>query len=341
MLVAFGAALGAAAVYAGWGRDFASFYSSAAAFAAGGDPYRAAVTGGAVNINLPHVTALLVPLTALPFDVAFGLWQAVQLTAWAGAVYLLLRGHPEVPRPEFVAAAALFPGTLAQIAQGQWGFALAWLVGMAWAAQCRGREVRAGLWIGLAAALKPFVGLLVILYVRRARVRGAAAAVAVVCFAFAGGLMVFGSDLYTRWSSAVSAITWAGYPSNASLLGLAQRTLPEHMVTATWLLAAAAVGVATLVACTRRADEAVTWTLALAAALLVSPLGWLYYGWILAPSLISLRNWPTLLKVGLVLLWVPPGWFPALSTASVGLVVLWFALLVETGTHATPVRDRS
>jgi hypothetical protein len=331
VLVAFGAALAALAVHSGWGRDFASFYGSAAALATGSDPYRSGATGGAININLPHVTALLVPLTYLPFDVAFSLWQAAQLAAWGALLLLLCRESPSVSRPEFVAAAVLFPGTLAQIAQGQWGFVLAWLLGMAWVAHRRHRETEAGLWIGVACALKPFVGLLAVLYARQSRFRGAAVAALTVSGAVAAGVLVLGPDLYARWATATSEISWAGYPSNASLLGFAERTVPSGIVNRMWSLMAAALGAATVIASSRRVDDRITWTLVLVAALLISPLGWLYYGWIVAAPLLSMPRWSPLLKAGLLLLWIPPGWFPALSTATLGLLVLWSALLMQAG----------
>jgi hypothetical protein len=329
LLVIFGAALAALAVSAGWGRDFASFYGSAASLARGSDPYRSAVAGGAININLPHVTAILVPFTFLPFGVAFGLWQAVQLAAWGGLLFVLLRENPALPRPEFIAAAALFPGTLAQIAQGQWGFVLAWLIGLAWTAHRRQRELQAGIWIGVACAVKPFVGLLLLAYLRQARVRGVAAAATVVGLVFAGGLLALGPGVYVEWARAVSGIEWAGYPSNASLLGLAERTLPSDAVGWFWPVASLLVAGTTLVACGRRSDEASSWALVLVAALLVSPVGWLYYGWIAAPALLALGRWRGLLKAGLLLLWLPPGLLPALSTASIGLVMVWAALMME------------
>src|SRR3970282_1471784 len=101
--------------------------------------------------------AILVPFTFLPFGVAFGLWQAVQLAAWGGLLFVLLRENPALPRPEFMVAAAA----------------------------------------------------------------------TVVGLVFAGGLLALGPGVYVEWARAVSGIEWAGYPSNASLLGLAERTLPS------------------------------------------------------------------------------------------------------------------
>ena len=328
-LLAFGVVLAASAVYAGWGRDFASFYWSAAALAAGGNPYEAVADGAAINLNPPHATLLLVPLTLLPLGAAFAVWQAVQLWAWGGVLRSISQ-ESEQPELEFIAAAALFPGTLAQLAQGQWGFLLAWMVGAAWIAQRRGRALECGAWIGAATAIKPFVGLLALILAWRGQVRAGAAALGIAACAWGAGLLWMGLDVYGAWRDAAAAISWAAYPSNASLLGMAERALSLNHARASWAAGAAIVAVTTLLLCRRTLEDAVSWTMGLTAALLVSPVGWLYYGWIVAPPLLTLRRWPPVLKTGLVLLWIPPGFLSELSTATIGLLLVWSALAIET-----------
>ena len=336
-LVLFGAALTLAALAANptlshesiWGRDFRSFYESAAALAAGGDPYERSGAAGAVNVNLPHVIAFMVPLTFLSPVVAFVVWQAIQIGAWAFMVWGLFARGALRPTPETVAALVLFPGTLAQLALGQWAFALALLVALAWSAHRAGSPVRAGFWIGLATAIKPFVGLLALILAWRGQLRTAAPALGIAGLVWTAGLLWLGPEAYSAWREAVGGITWAAYESNASLFGLAERLMAPDLSLAVWLTGSAIVAVTTFAVSQRLTEDAGWWTMALTAALLISPLGWVYYGWIVAPSLLALRRWPLGLKAGLVLLWIPPGLLPALSTASAGLLLVWASLAIE------------
>jgi hypothetical protein len=108
--------------------------------------------------------------------------------------------------------------------------------------------------------------------------------------------------------------------------GFFERSLPADAAD-WWPLAAVAVAAGSLLAVARSEDDALSWSVVLVGALLSAPVGWLYYGWILAPSLLALREWPVSLKLALLLLWVPPGLVPILSTATAGLLLLWSALV--------------
>ena len=326
-LVLFAVALGALAVLAGWGRDFASFYHSAAALAGGSDPYRGHTADAAVNINLPHATGLLIPLSALSYPVAFAVWQSIQVIAWALLLRRLMHAQPSLSTVEFAAAAVLFPGTLAQLAQGQWGFLLAWLLVMAWYELRRSRDAASGVWVGVATAVKPFVGLLILAELFRGRVRLAMVAAGTAATFFVAGALLLGLTPYLQWFDAVGRLEWAGYPSNASVRGLFERSLPAEAAH-WWPLGAIAVAAGSLAAAARCEDDALSWSLVLVGALLSAPVGWLYYGWILAPSVLALREWSRPAKFALLLLWVPPGLMPGLSTAGAGLLLLWCALLI-------------
>lgn len=105
------------------------------------------------------------------------------------------------------------------------------------------------------------------------------------------------------------------------------RTLPEALIHPFWVSTSLIVVGATLWA-SRRRDSATVWSLSIAAALLVVPLGWVYYGWILAPMLVAIPRWSRLLKTGMVMLWIPPAILGAFSTATAGLVLVWVALIL-------------
>jgi hypothetical protein len=156
-------------------------------------------------------------------------------------------------------------------------------------------------------------------------------------------------------------MSWIEHYLNGSLLGWLQRSLAAgpwryavvadrpDLVLPLWLGLAGAVGVLTLWRVGRLRSVDRQWLLVTTAALLVSPLGWLYYFWLLLPPLtavVAARGpaWPrrrtTLTAVGIAGLMLPP-WAPwlvlgagsAAGTITLGsaycwtLLALWWATL--------------
>src|SRR4029078_11368213 len=100
---------------------------------------------------------------------------------------------------------------------------------------------------------------------------------------------------YVEWTHGVSVVSWYGKPSNASLWGWAYRLLAGEPGLApvahsrmlaygasAALCAAAAVVAAASARKLRTFDD--QWNLVLTTTLLVSPLGWVYYGSLLLPG---------------------------------------------------------
>ena len=299
--------------------DFRIFYLSARAQLEGRDMYHLpselqtyagkTLRSTLVNLNPPHFQLVLLPLGLLPASVALGLWASAGFLCLAGSLWVIARELDVTPSWATCYRAAIwllaFAGMGAVVGTGEVSFVLLLPVTLAWAAARRGRWARAGVYLGLAMSLKLFLLIFVPYLVLRRRLRAAAISCAVAAGAFVAGAVILGPSSYGSWLSQLASVHWAWRSANASLLGILTRSLtvnphfapftaaPE-LVFPLWLPAAALVAVVTLVTVTLdRSESAVdrAFALLILAALLVSPLGWIYYLWLglgafaaLAPS---------------------------------------------------------
>jgi len=103
-----------------------------------------------------------------------------------------------------------------------------------------------------------------------------------------------GWPMWRAWLDTTAAVPFVGYLNNASLWAIAARAGRTHTVMEVGWLAAAlilGVGVVILAMTHRERDLDRRWMAALLFALLLSPLGWIYYVPLLIGPLVSaLRN---------------------------------------------------
>jgi hypothetical protein len=186
-------------------------------------------------------------------------------------------------------------------------------VTLAWAAARRGRWTRAGLYLGLAISVKLFLLIFIPYFLLRRRLRAAAASGTAAAACFVAGALVLGPGSYSSWLTQLASVDWAWRSPNASVLGILSRSLNENphfsplavapeLILPVWLSVFAIVGGLTLVAVTfDRAGSAVdrAFALLLSAALLISPLGWVYYLWLgLGPMAARALEWRNSAAVG-------------------------------------------
>jgi hypothetical protein len=173
------------------------------------------------------------------------------------------------------------------------------------------------------------------------RFRAASVGAASAFLACASGVLFYGIDVFRAWMEAVGNVQWWWAGMNASLEGWLARLITTPGATTVTLPAAvaplAAIGGVTIVAITlvrlrtRTIDE--SWTTLIAAALIASPLGWIYYGWWLFPGIR-----PSRLLVRAPMLWLPIAFVAFPQTHRVvaatlgsayfwGLVVVWVTSL--------------
>ncbi|MBA4785076.1 MAG: DUF2029 domain-containing protein [Rhizobiales bacterium] len=282
----------------GWW-DFGAFVASGRAAAAGLDPYGIyppltphVVFPGfeAWNPNLnPPISALLFQLFDIT-DLAISLrvWWGISLVCYLAAVVLLLRRYSEGVEAILLGIWAFaLAGFWDTLFLGQIYTPLVLAAVVAWLLLERGKLVQAGILIGLLVSMKPnFLVWPVLLFLAGCwRPPLIAAATAVVVAAIP--LAVFGPQIYLDWLSLVASDgDRAVFLTNASLAGLAARAglpLLGTVLSALLLLSLAAWAV------WRRPMTMDVSSLALVAALLASPLGWIHYTLFLLPVL--LHHW--------------------------------------------------
>jgi len=258
--------------------------------------------------------------------------------------------------------------SLANAAFGQFGQVLLAVLAGAWLAARQGHDRLAGFLFGVALALKPFTGLLLLIFplLRRWRLlRWYGGTFVVLTLA---GILVAGPDTLFRYVEVLGEVNWHASGWNASLMapltvlfggGEAPGWSHQPWLAKLIWIAASAVLYAAFVAPIRRiADRQQQLDLAVAGAmplmLLMSPLGWLYYFpvmWMAAAAIFAAtrsfdarRPWRISAVGALVLSGLPYpfvlakdagisfGTFLVLS-ADTGALVVTFAVAVGTAWH--------
>lgn len=293
--------------------DFGKLHASAQAFLAGRDMYDlgpatlSPVRGMTdqvlhyipfLNLNPPHFHLILLPLAPLSARWALVVWGIVSLVCLAFSLRLIARESGIVltrwRRRLAVLAFLGFAGLGAVALTGQVSFLLLLPVTLAWIRARRGKWAEAGVYLGLAMSVKPFLAIFLPYLVLRRRFVTLATAVGAGTAAFLVGLGVFGWAAHRSWIAGLSAVSWEWVAMNASVLGFLKRVLAPSLyyepllevpglIAPVWLLLSGAIGVVTLAVAAADSDERAVdraFALLLLAALLVSPLGWTYYWWL-------------------------------------------------------------
>ena len=169
------------------------------------------VTGpvtGPPNLNLPHTHLFLLPLVWMSTRAALRIWTMASFLVFAWAAWRSLRAlNWRLPLLGWLTLAVylLAWGPAAAFSlTAQVSLLLMGPVTAAWLAARSGRSARAGGWLGLAAAIKPFLFLFVPYFLIR-RDWGALRALAITTALMVGiGLAVFGADAYREWMIATA-----------------------------------------------------------------------------------------------------------------------------------------
>lgn len=326
--------------------DFGAFVASGRAAAVGLDPYGIyppltphVVFPGfdAWNPNLnPPVSAVLFQAFDLADPVTvFRIWRWMSIGCYLAAVLLLLLrysgGFEAVLLAIWAVALAGFSDTLYL---GQIYTPLVLVTVAAWLLLEKGRTVSAGILIGLLVSMKPnFLVWPVLLFLAG---YGLPSLVSIATAAFIATIPLtqFGAHIYLDWLRLVASDgERAIFLTNASFTGLAARIgVP---VAGTILSVLLLLGLA-IWAFRRRPPVLDVSGLALVAALLASPLGWIHYTLFLLPVLLHhwQRPWTWIVAAALV---IPVPFVlaqfgkPALIQFTVGSVYAWALVLFLLG----------
>lgn len=284
--------------------DFTIFYFTARLVADGLPMYGASPARYGIewagdhlgNLNPPHFQLLVQPLAALAYGRAYTVWTAVNAAALLASIIAIARAlNLELTWRRIVVGGAIVmsaaPFTMVAITS-EWSFLLMLPAALAWAAARRQQWTRAGVWLGLCVSLKLFFLVFVPWLAVR---RHWAALTSMACAAAAAmtvGLLVYGPETYAAWLQTLGRVGWWWLPMNASWHGFVSRVfqggatvqavyqLPA-VVGPAGLAGALAICATSLWAVRRLDGDAVRVDVAFLAltqaALLASPLGWVYY----------------------------------------------------------------
>lgn len=234
---------------------------------------------------------------------AYGAYWALTVVSIAAAAFtaaLLLRALAPAlsPRERILAILALvsWQPVLATVRDGQVSVIIGALLVLAWTELRRGRDSSAGAIIGTAAALKLYPLLLLVLLALRRR-RACAVAAAVIATAIALAAVVLGPDIWVQYAASARKIaqSFAEASYNFSLLPRLLSVVPGSMAGVAYpIVAATALGATLLIV--KRAGPAAPLICALdvefasiaTLALLLSPVAWHHYVFMLALPLVIL-----------------------------------------------------
>jgi hypothetical protein len=363
-------------------RDFAQFHSDArAAILEHRTPYERELRGtpanavGPVNLNPPHFLLLVAPLAVLDLRPAYVVWMGLSVISAAAALAVILR---EVGlRATSLAGASVIGGVLASAPTGvlliaaQVSWLLWWPFCWSWAAARRGRWTGAAVVLGILASLKPFLLVSVPLLLATRRWRAAGVTLAAAASSYAVGLAVFGWQAFHLWLVGLGSITWSKSVLNASLFGALERAFTDRpapawnlasianipaLVYPLWILASAVILSASTRTVLRAPSSAgrvdLLYALTVIVALLVSPVGWIYYFCLFVGPVLALavtdRWWRTFRRRRLLLACFSPSLLAAPSLLAVGqpngllsvtlgslyfwsLLALWICVVLPVG----------
>ena len=297
LLVVFGTFAVARYIASTAANDFSIFLASARWLRQGADPYQLPpFSGPGYNLNAPAALLVFVPLSFLSDARALQVWTGLSLAAYGLAAYWIARAAAPGRVVSVASLLLISQPAIAALLLGQTAALTMLLVTAAWVADRRDRPLRAGFLLGVAMALKLFLGVFAVYAVWRRSRRLALGMAAGAAFTVAAGFGLVGVSGYRSWLFALRHISWVAHWLNGSLLGLFTRELDVSppilgmtplvihpaIVRPLWWIGAAIVaavsGRALLVARAGAADRRDwAWALLIVAALLVSPLGWVYY----------------------------------------------------------------
>ena len=285
--------------------DFGKFYYGVVSWRAGGSLYALSpasyigdLPDALTNLNPPHAMLAVWPVSFLAIGPAFAVWMG--LNAVGLALSAVMVGRQTGWRPGYWQLMVLLLGapTAGWLVTGQLTGLLAVPLACAWRDWRANRGFRGGLWFGLVLSIKPFLGVFVPWFIWRRDWSALKGTLIGASATMAAGLAAFGPFSYVEWANATASISWTWGALNASALGIVTRVFsvtPYHVpiavypsiVLPVWGMICAGI-VAVLGHRLRHASVDRAWFLLMAGALLISPLGWVYYLWWVLPGLPTL-----------------------------------------------------
>jgi hypothetical protein len=239
-----------------------------------------------LNMNPPQMRLLFRPLTLMGLAKAAWLWRVVSVACALGCLWWLARNSGKPWSLADGAALTVWAPASSMLSTNQETWLLWPLLVTTWALWDRNRWTAGAAILGVLVSCKPFLAIYLLPLIIAQRWLATAALIAAATATSTLGILVYGTSTERAWAGALSGVSWIWAPTNVSLHGALARIfspnpyfapvlLRPHWVSSLWLIGAATVLAITLIRARPQKIEPVwVWT-----ALLISPLGWLYYGW--------------------------------------------------------------
>lgn len=274
------------------GGDFESFYRSALAWWAGGNPYQSGLQE-VPNLTPPFMLPFYLPFTLLHLDSARTAWAIVSVSCLVACIDRV-RVPAGLGRIETLALLTAIAPTTISLGLGQVGPLLMLVMTFAWSAAQERRQGAEGVLLGVLCSIKPFFGLFALWSLYRRQWTTLSWLAFTVVGAAGLSLVVAGSDACLAWLKEVSSANWLAHLYNASVFGVASRLFGPtlDMRAATWsplivsrslrLLCSFSLGLAVafpVAAALKRdgRDEGYAYALLSVTSLLLAPLAWVHY----------------------------------------------------------------
>ena len=261
----------------------------------------------APNLNPPFFTLLLTPITKLHYELAWWIWAAISTAATIASMWLIIKTFYTELKKQTLGTALLcalmllYYPNFTDFTLGQVGSVLLLFITLAWRDLRNEHEYRMGLWLGIAASLKPFLLILALPILAQRNWKALIAFGSTAALALSAGLLWYGWPIHADYKEVANHVTWTASNWNASLIGFVNRAFSsfdssEHPWVRTAVtgisvvLCAITLGWCTWMCArtrklpiTDRADHFFMHTIP--ATLLISPLAWLYYlPWLCLPA---------------------------------------------------------
>jgi hypothetical protein len=277
--------------------DFGADYISARAWVRGDNPYdplpelaerhldvslRTNMSAEWRNPHMPVQILATAPTAELPFSTAKNMWLLLSALCTGVGLYLVGRELDWSAAAALVAGAAglIAPTVQADLLHVQVNGILMLLVVLAWRELRRGRDLRAGVLLGAATAIKLFPAFLLIVLLRQKRVRAALSQIVSAVALIGIGVVAVGGASALEFATIAAPDNFErfrAYPGNLSLASLPFRLFDIGPPAAT-LVALAVCGLCALLALRTPARfsgdpfwAAVPWMV------LASPIAWGHY----------------------------------------------------------------
>jgi hypothetical protein len=283
------------------------------------------------NLNPPVSLVLFASLPRSDPYTLYVIWWGISFLLYVSVVGWLVK----VYRPAWpvVLWAFTLAGFWGALSLGQVYIPLLLLAVGAWLALKNGREILAGVLIGLFVAWKVNYLVWPVLLLLAGRSRSAVSALATFLGVSLVPVIIYGPQVYSQWFALASRTGATSYPTNASLVSITARL---NIPWLGYLLAAGILLALAIWAWRARPDALMASGIALAATMVVSPIAWVHYSLFLLPVYFSLR-WTRPVWVSAYLFTVPiilvnlMGNGPAWLAITGGATYAWATLALFAG----------